>query len=64
MEKESGVEERTPLEQMIYNAVYAAFRDWLDEEGVAEQMCDATRDGTTEALEGAIPFWRKKAAEG
>ena len=57
------VDERSPLEQMLYNAVYAAVRDWLDEENVADQMCDAAREGAVEALEGAIPFWRKKVSK-
>jgi len=49
---------------MVYDAVYAAVRDWLDEENVADQMCDSVREGAIEALEGAIPFWGKKASTG
>lgn len=60
---EEEVAEKSPLEQMLYDAVYAAVRDWLDEEGIGEQMCDATREGTIESLEGAIPFWRKKVSK-
>jgi len=58
------VEEQSPLEEMICDAVREEFRNWLEEEGLAEQLCDAARDGAVEALEGAIPFWRKKAGKG
>jgi len=61
---EEEVAERNPLEQMFYDAVYAAVRDWLDEENVAEQMSDGAREGAVEALEGAMPFWKKKATTG
>ena len=57
------VEERTPLEQLIYDAHYNAVKDWLEEEGVLGQMCDAAREGAIEACEGAIPFWSRKVSK-
>jgi len=61
---EEEVAERSPLEQMVYDAVYAAVRDWLDEENIADQMCDSVREGIVEATEGTISFWGKKASTG
>ena len=60
---EEEVAERTPLEQMMCDALAEAFCSWAEEEALAEQLCNAVRKGTAEALKGAIPFWSKKASK-
>jgi len=64
VEEESGIEERIPLDDRIVDRIGEVFRDWLEEEGINEVISDAAREGAAESLEGAMPFWKKKASKG